>query len=304
MHSLPRILLREGALSSGLLSPHCAIPSRSSAHLRGPLRLGAGSQLRVFDGASPEFVARISLDNCSRATLLSELRPLPPPQRTQTVLLAPPLDRARHAFLVEKATELGADAIVHVHYDRAERLTRADRGPGADDDDFELSPDANERAFISAASAFCAPARQHQLRMRASTVRAWARDATQQSERLRAPLLGLAPVLPLSDALRLFTEAKPPLLVPGPRLVLFCDERLAATRSQDIGGAVSAWRRDFVGEEGGAIALIIGPEGGLTDKERAIASSSTLTRCVRLTSSVLRAETAAIAALAQLLSHL
>jgi 16S rRNA (uracil1498-N3)-methyltransferase len=155
---------------------------------------------------------------------------------------------------------------------------------------------------MSAASAFCAPARQQQLRMRASTVRAWARDATQQSERLRAPLLGLAPVLPLSDALRLFTEAKPPLLVPGPRLVLFCDERLAATRSQDIGGAVSAWRREFAGGRG-TIALVIGPEGGLTDKERAIASSSTLTRCVRLTSSVLRAETAAIAALAQLLAR-
>ena len=303
LHSLPRVLLREGALGGGARSVGsiCAIPSRSAAHLRGPLRLGTGSLLRVFDGASPEYVARIAHESCSRATLVSELLQLPPPPHTRKVIFAPPLDRARHAFLVEKAVELGADAIIHVCFERAEHMRRgADRRGDDAADDPDLLPDVNERAFSSAASALCAPAGQHQLRVRSSTVRAWARDATQQSGRLRAPMLGLSPVPALADALRLFAEAKPPQLSPGPRLVLVCDERLVASRDRGIGDAIRAWRGETVSAEGGSVAVVVGPEGGLTDNERNIASASALARSVYLAPAILRSETAALTALAQL----
>jgi len=90
----------------------------------------------------------------------------------------------------------------------------------------------------------------------------------------------IAPVKPLGEALR----RQPP-----DRLMVFCDEEADATNPLDALASAGA--------EGG-VSLLIGPEGGFADDERALILS--LPRVVRLSLGprILRADTAAVAALA------
>ncbi|WP_112663295.1 16S rRNA (uracil(1498)-N(3))-methyltransferase [Microvirga flavescens] len=78
-------------------------------------------------------------------------------------------------------------------------------------------------------------------------------------------------------------------LEPG-RLVIFCDEDAAIANPAEALAAA--------GNRGEGLAVVVGPEGGFTDQERAIVS--TRQRCVRISLGprILRADTAAVAALA------
>ena len=90
----------------------------------------------------------------------------------------------------------------------------------------------------------------------------------------------IKPVEPLAEALKSW---------PGERLLVFCDEEAEPASPLDaLGGA----RVD------GGVGLLIGPEGGFDDSERAAILSAPRVLRLNLGPRILRADTAAVAALA------
>jgi 16S rRNA (uracil1498-N3)-methyltransferase len=77
---------------------------------------------------------------------------------------------------------------------------------------------------------------------------------------------------------------------PEDRRLMFCDESLAEHSSALTGGLVE-------GEQPGKWAILIGPEGGFSDAERARLAAMPCTTSIRLGPRILRADTAAVAAL-------
>ena len=77
----------------------------------------------------------------------------------------------------------------------------------------------------------------------------------------------------------------------GPdRLVVFCDE------DAPVSNPVEALAK--LGNKGSRLVVIVGPEGGFTDQERALVAARERCVCVSLGPRILRADTAAVAALA------
>ncbi|HEV2564176.1 MAG TPA: 16S rRNA (uracil(1498)-N(3))-methyltransferase [Microvirga sp.] len=74
------------------------------------------------------------------------------------------------------------------------------------------------------------------------------------------------------------------------RLVVFCDENAA------VSNPVEALAK--LGNNQAGLAVIVGPEGGFTDQERALVAARERYVCVSLGPRILRADTAAVAALA------
>ncbi|WP_062013330.1 16S rRNA (uracil(1498)-N(3))-methyltransferase [Aureimonas sp. AU4] len=72
------------------------------------------------------------------------------------------------------------------------------------------------------------------------------------------------------------------------RTLLFCDERAASASPLDLLAPLA----------GRPLALLIGPEGGFSDGERAMLLALPFTRAISLGPRILRADTAAVAALA------
>jgi 16S rRNA (uracil1498-N3)-methyltransferase len=89
----------------------------------------------------------------------------------------------------------------------------------------------------------------------------------------------IAPVEPLAEALKLW---------PPERLLVFCDEEAEQVSPLDALGSARA--------EGG-VGLLIGPEGGFDDDERAAILSAPRVLRLSLGPRILRADTAAVAAL-------
>ena len=90
----------------------------------------------------------------------------------------------------------------------------------------------------------------------------------------------ITPVEPLGETLRRW---------PAERLLVFCDEEAELTSPLD---ALAAARGD------GGVGLMIGPEGGFDDDERAAILSAPRVLRLSLGPRILRADTAAVAALA------
>jgi 16S rRNA (uracil1498-N3)-methyltransferase len=90
----------------------------------------------------------------------------------------------------------------------------------------------------------------------------------------------VAPVEPLGEAVRRW---------PAERLLVFCDEEAEEANPLD---ALDKARAD------GGVGLLIGPEGGFDDDERAAILSAPRVARVSLGPRILRADTAAVAALA------
>ncbi|SIS66843.1 RsmE family RNA methyltransferase [Alicyclobacillus vulcanalis] len=107
-----------------------------------------------------------------------------------------------------------------------------------------------------------------------------AREAAMQSQRDVVPFVAWAPAL---DAALAALEAR------GIRLALVLDEEEKAT------GFLSAIRDGAL--DGGA-AIVVGPEGGLSPAERALARGDARCRTVTLGPRILRTETAGLVALA------
>ena len=73
--------------------------------------------------------------------------------------------------------------------------------------------------------------------------------------------------------------------------VIFCDEEAPVS---DPAAALARWARDRAAK----LAVVVGPEGGFTEEERALGSAGRPCLRISLGPRVLRADTAAVAALA------
>lgn len=113
--------------------------------------------------------------------------------------------------------------------------------------------------------------------------RAHAIEAAEQSGRLDVPEVGAPQAL--ADVLGGW---------PGERALFFCDEAGDAPLLADAAGELS----------GPACAILVGPEGGFDEAERALLRAQPFVRPVTLGPRILRAETAALAALANVVPAL
>jgi 16S rRNA (uracil1498-N3)-methyltransferase len=211
--------------------------SRDQVHrLRSVLRLGSGATIAAFNSDDGEWLCRISDLDRSGARLTIERRLRAPEPESELWLLFAPIKRARLDWLVEKATELGASALVPVWTAR----TQVER----------LNLERLRRHAISAA---------------------------EQSERLSVP--ELRPPEPLDAVLACWS--------PGRNLIV-CDETGAGAPIGETLAQLSA----------GPAALLVGPEGGFNQSELDALDKLSFVSRVGLGPRVLRAETAALAALA------
>jgi 16S rRNA (uracil1498-N3)-methyltransferase len=221
------------------LAPGAVVPlTDENVHrLRNVLRLAAGATVAAFNERDGEFLCHIDELRRSRGAIKAiEQRRAPGPGADVWLVFAP-IKRARLEWVVEKATELGAAALVPV------------------------------------ATARTQPERVNRERLRVIAI-----AASEQSERLSLP-----EIRPEAALARLLADW------PTDRHLILCDETGAGTPIAEALSKVPA---------GAPAAVLIGPEGGFAETELdAIGKLSFVTR-VGLGPGILRAETAALAALA------
>ena len=205
-------------------------------YLRSVLRLGPGAAVAAFNATDGEWLCRIAEIGKRGARLTVKCRMRSPEPEPDLWLLFAPIKRGRIDWLVEKATELGASALLPVWTTRTQ------------------------------------PERLNLERLRAHAI-----EAAEQSERLSVPELRSP------EALGRVLAAWP-----AERRLIVCDESGAG---EPI-GAVAA--RLPVGP----MALLVGPEGGFDQTELDALGKLSFVSRVGLGPRVLRAETAALAALA------
>lgn len=209
------------------------------------LRMAPGDRLRLFDGGGREVAAAVRTVARGAVTvdIMDDLPPEParPSPRLYQSLIRP----NRYEWLIEKATELGAAAIV---------------------------PVVSERCQVRAAE--LGPAKQ--ARWRQITI-----EASEQSGRRALP--ELPPLLPLARALA---------GAPGLVVLPWEEERDRAT---PLGAALRDTLRSTPSPD--AVSLFVGPEGGFSPPEVELARTAGAL-IVSLGPRLLRAETAAVAALA------
>jgi 16S rRNA (uracil1498-N3)-methyltransferase len=122
--SLPRLFVRT-PLAGGV---RVELDAAQANYLGNVMRLGVGAELLLFDGASGEWLARISGAARKRMTLTVERRTREAETVPDVWLAFAPVKRAQTDWLVEKATELGVAKLAPVMTQRtvAERV-RLDR---------------------------------------------------------------------------------------------------------------------------------------------------------------------------------
>ncbi len=205
-------------------------------YLRTVLRLGPDAAVAAFNAADGEWLCRIAGLDRSRASLKVERLVRASEPEPDLWLVFAPVKRGRIDWLVEKATELGASALLPVWTAR----TQTDR-------------------------------------VNLDRLRAHAIEAAEQSERLSVPELRAPEALDRTLA-----------RWPAGRRLFVCDE---TGGGEPIAAAMARLAP-------GPAALLVGPEGGFDQTELdALGNLSFVTR-VGLGPRVLRAETAALAALA------
>jgi 16S rRNA (uracil1498-N3)-methyltransferase len=221
------------------LTPGAVVPlSDENLHrLRNVLRLAAGATIVAFNERDGEFLCRVDQLRRSHGALKAiEQRRAPEPGPDVWLVFAP-IKRARLEWVIEKATELGAAALVPV-----------------------------------------VTARTQSERINRERLRVIAIAASEQSERISLP--EIRPEVPL---IRLLADW------PADRRLVLCDESGAG---QPVGAALA-------GFEGTApAAVFVGPEGGFAETELDALGKLPIVTRVGLGPRILRAETAALAALA------
>jgi len=205
-------------------------------YLRSVLRLGPGAPVAAFNATDGEWLCRIAEIGKNRVRLTIEHRMRSPKPEPDLWLLFAPIKRARLDWLVEKATELGASALLPVWTAR----TQAER-------------------------------------LNLERLRAHAIAAVEQSERLSVP--ELRPPQALGQVLAAWPDGRP---------LAVCDESGAG---EPIGEAAARL-------PAGPVALLVGPEGGFDQTELDALRKLSFVCRIGLGPRVLRAETAALAALA------
>jgi 16S rRNA (uracil1498-N3)-methyltransferase len=258
----PRLFVAP-ALRSGATVP---LDAAQGHYLTGVLRLQAGDPVLVFNGTDGEWQGRLA--GAGKRTELGiehQVRPQGPPGDLH--YLFSPLKRARLDYIVQKAVEMGVSRLQPV-------MTRRTQ---------------SERVNLD--------------RMHANAI-----EAAEQCGILGIPEI-MAPV-----ALDRAVAA----LEPGRHLV-FCDEDAPgadpiAALARDLeqsGSGEGRAGRDGLGQgglgqgglgQGGTravpLAVLIGPEGGFDEEERAFLRQRPHTSRIALGPRILRADTAAVAALA------
>ena len=219
--------------AGGLLT----LPREQAHYLTRVMRLGPGARVALFNAGQGEWTARIESAGRHDCVVALERRTrAPAPPASDVWLLFAPLKRNATDLVVQKATELGAAAILPV-------LTR--RGVAQ---------------------------RTNLERLQAIAV-----EAAEQSERLDVPRL--AEPVPLADLLGDWPEG---------RGLYVCDETgqgLPAAPALTMAGR-------------GPAAILCGPEGGFTPEELDLLRRFPFATHLHLGPRILRAETAALAALA------
>src|SRR6187551_1811557 len=108
--SLPRLFVR-ALLSEGA---RVELDAAQANYLGNVMRLGAGSELLVFDGRSGEWLARIAESAKKRMRLAVERRTREAEDMPDVWLAFAPVKRTQTDWLVEKATELGVARLIPV----------------------------------------------------------------------------------------------------------------------------------------------------------------------------------------------
>ena len=118
--SLPRLFVRH-PLGEGA---SVELDASQANYLGNVMRLGAGTEVLLFDGSSGEWLARIAEAGKKRMALTVERRTREPETIPDVWLAFAPVKRAQTDWLVEKATELGAAKLIPVMTQRtvAERV--------------------------------------------------------------------------------------------------------------------------------------------------------------------------------------
>jgi 16S rRNA (uracil1498-N3)-methyltransferase len=216
-----------------------ALEKAQAHYLLHVLRLGAGAEVRLFNGRDGEWRAVIEAAGKRGATLRAEasIRPqaAPPP----LVLAFAPLKKDAMDFLVAKATELGAT---------------------------ELRPVLTERTETR--------------RINIERIHAQLTEAAEQCERLEVPTI--AEPVALAEFLAHWPAESP----------LWCGDETGG--GEPFAAALGSLARDAGNPHG----ILIGPEGGFTEGELARLAGLAFVRRIDLGPRILRAETAALAALA------
>src|ERR1700738_1323027 len=114
MSDLPRLFipdrLHEGAAISG---------ASGQAHYLGTvMRRGPGDAVRLFNAEDGEWQARITVLRKERAVFTVETQVRPPAPEPDLWLVFAPLKRDATDLVVQKATELGASALLPVFTER------------------------------------------------------------------------------------------------------------------------------------------------------------------------------------------
>ena len=213
-----------------------ALDPAQAHRLRHVLRLGPGAAVAAFNARDGEWLCRLVEEGRRGAALVPERQLKTAEAEPDLWLVFAPIKRARLDWLVEKASELGAAALLPVWTERTQ------------------------------------PERLNGERLRALAI-----AAAEQSERLSVPEVRTPERLD-----RLLASW------PAERRLLVCDET-------GVGRPIVSALGDF-GD--GPAALLIGPEGGFTDTELDGLGKLPIVTRVGLGPRVLRAETAAVAALA------
>ena len=226
--SLPRLFVRMPLADGATVE----LDATQVNYLGNVLRLREGSEVLLFDGQSGEWLARISRAAKKSMTLIVGSRTREPENIPDVWLAFAPVKRAQTDWLVEKATELGAE---------------------------RLLPIMTHRTIVD--------------RVKVDRLESIAIEAAEQCGRTRLPEIDEP--LPL----RHFLEHRV-----ASRTLYFADEH---------GGE---WSPDAF--TSGPSVILTGPEGGFTDEERAAIRAAPNAVPISLGPRILRAETAALAALA------
>lgn len=226
--SLPRLFVRQ-PLNEGA---RVELDAGQANYLGNVMRLGAGSELLVFDGQSGEWLARIAEAAKKRMALTVERRTRAPEDIPDVWLAFAPVKRAQTDWLVEKATELGVA---------------------------RLRPVMTQRTIAE--------------RVKLDRLEAIAIEAAEQCGRTRLPEIA-APAT-IKQMLSTLDQN---------RRLYFADE----SGGEPVAKALAP----------GPALILVGPEGGFTDDERAQIRAASNAVPISLGPRILRAETAALAALA------
>ena len=109
-HGEPRLYVGGRLTSGGTIE----LGPGQAHYLRAVRRLSRGAAVAGFNAVDGEWLCRISEVGKSRVWLTVERRLRAPEPDADLWLLFAPIKRARHDWLVEKATELGASALLPV----------------------------------------------------------------------------------------------------------------------------------------------------------------------------------------------